>query len=255
MKKFSTKLVVANLNWKKFKAFDLYIIFKNFLNRRGNIRDMFILQGLPSTPILKIKNSQKLDFFSYSEKNDNLSKLNISKKNSAFQKNNKEFAYLKCDSVRAAKILFKNFNGLQLDFSENLIDIRFVSHFSFKNFRIIENVLQFSETNLTDYQGIGGGGKISKENPSSFPSVVFLQTFKKKKNLLINGMRRRGGKFSPTEVSYFSPLKTKNFKIKKMLMNFFENNEISEKRQNTKDIGSEKILRFQKKKPTIKLKN
>mmetsp|Transcript_62575 Transcript_62575/g.147157 ORF Transcript_62575/g.147157 Transcript_62575/m.147157 type:complete len:291 (-) Transcript_62575:21-893(-) len=173
----SNCFVMINFDCEKLKANDLYVIFKEFIPIGCRILKIFILKKSTQNKKISAQYSSRVE------------------------KKTKSFPFVICDSLRTVSSLYKTCNGLQIGFTNNVVDIRPVLKISIKDFQIVDRMDEipighfpsFLENSKNKHSHLSNPRFFSKKpvlnstKMDSSPSLkVFKKTFPKKSSAIKN---------------------------------------------------------------------
>ena len=124
-------LIVKGINWKTFRAIDIYSLLKPFELEKGDLKSVSLIRFYTS---LSEKNEYKLGSFK-----THFSPNNVNQ--SSFEKSltfSKIVALIASNSENFKKNLYKNCNGLEIGNGVNTLDIRLIDLSLQKKFFVLE---------------------------------------------------------------------------------------------------------------------
>nr|UXY87122.1 ESF1 [Cryptomonas sp.] len=123
-KKMLTKrLVILNIDWKVIDSTDIYSFLSPFVPGTGSICSVSVMSFYRSFNNLDLRLSVSKDELLKTDK----------------IRSNKTFGLISCNSIKTAREIFKKCNGIELNYINILIDLRFAPNFQYQGLKILNH--------------------------------------------------------------------------------------------------------------------
>ena len=137
-------LIVKGIDWKTFRAIDIYSLLKPFELEKGDLKSVSLIRFYTS---LSKKNEYKVASFKTRFTPDNVNQSPF-KKSLTFSK---IVALITCNSEKFKKNLYKKCNGLEIGNGLNILDIRLIDLSLQKKFLNLETADNIPENYFPRY--------------------------------------------------------------------------------------------------------